>query len=739
MSAGAQCRRRNFLRQGLQVTALAGGGMLLGLQLPLARAVSPKAAGAAAATATVTAAATAVSPSPAFAPNAFLRVGADDMVTIELPAVEMGQGVYTALPLLVAEELDADWSRVRVEMAQADPAYANPSLGYQATLASTSVRAFWLPLRQAGASARALLVSAAAQAWKVKEQECRTQGGAVHHRSGRSLRYGALAAAAARLPLPSGVSLKSPRQFRLLGKGGLRSLDGADKVRGRATFGMDVRLPGMLTALIARPPTLGAEADHWDAAAALAVSGVHKVHALRSGVAVLAEGFWPAWQGREALRTTWKPGPQALLGTDDLHRQLGAGLVDAGRAAREEGNALGPLAARGARLVDVSYAVPFLPHACMEPLNCTVSVGAGKVEVWGGVQAAGRVQQVLGERYGCGPGGVSVHPCFMGGGSGRRFALDAVLDAAELSAAAGVPVQLVYTREDDTRAQYYRPAARARLRAALDPQGLPLALHAHVASPSPRTAAGLALDQGLDPGALEGLSEWPYRTEHVKIEWSRVDLPVLPGFWRGGGHSSNTWFAESFVDELAATAGRDPLAYRRELLAGAPRLRAVLDLLAQKAGWDKPLPTGIHRGLAVCESFGSCTAQLVELTVERDSRLRIHRVVCVADCGQVVDPDNVRRLMQGAVIQGLAAALGGQITVKDGAIEQGSLDSLALPRLTDVPPIEVHLLVREGEPPGGASESGLPCLAPALTNAIFAATGVRLRRLPVAGQKLTRS
>ncbi len=713
-AALAPVNRRDFLR----VSALAGGGLMLSLSWPdVVHAHGAPAT---------------------FAPNAFIRIGSDDRITVVVGMSEMGQGVLTALPMLVAEELDADWSTVRFEQAPADPAYTNSLFGMQATGGSTSVRAFWEPLRRAGATTRAMLIAAAAQSWKVHAGECRAEKGSVIHPSGKQLRFGQLAGLAARQPVPASVVLKEPKDFTILGKTGFRRLDTPAKVNGTAGFGIDVQLPSMLTAVVARAPTIGGKAAGFQADTALAIPGVKKVFGIRSGIAVLAEGYWAAKKGRDALQVQWEAGPNATLSSESLRRQYVDAVAKPGVVARNDGDVAAALTMPRARALDVIYEVPYLAHACMEPLNCTAWVQADQIHIWGGVQSPGLIQIVLAQIHGIKPEKVYVETTLLGGGFGRRFALDVVLDAADISKAAALPVKLMLSREDDMRALHYRPAAYIQMRAAIDEEGKPLALHAHTACSSVMRAAQQPITGDLDPNTVEGIKEWPYDTPNVKVEWSPCETPVVVWYWRSVGNSTNIFFAESLVDEMAAKAGVDPFEYRRRHLGGAPRHKAVLECAADKAGWGKPTAPGVFRGIAVGASFGTYTAQVVEASVDKSGAVRLHRIVCAVDCGMVANPDIVQRQMESAIVFGLGAALWGRISIKDGKVEQSNFNAYRVPRINEVPPIEVHI-VTSSQPPGGVGEPGLPCLAPALLNAIYAATGVRLRKLPIDTEALRRA
>jgi isoquinoline 1-oxidoreductase beta subunit len=663
-----------------------------------------------------------------FKPNAYLRIGADNRVTVVVGLSEMGQGVHTAIPMLVAEELDADWSRVRVEQAPADSAFANPVFHTQATGGSTSVNGHWEPMRKAGAAAREMLVAAAAQTWKVDASECRTEKGAVVHKSGKKLSYGKLVAAASKQSVPTEPKLKNAADFKIIGRP-LHRLDTPQKVNGSGKYGMDVRLPGMLTAVMARPPVPGGKAISVNDAKAKKVKGVRQVIQIPQGVAVLATGYWAAKKGRDALEIQWDDGPNAGLSSEKVSQMLTAATQQEGKAARSEGNVAG---AAGAKTLEAIYEAPYLAHACMEPMNATAWVKKDTVEIWAGTQSQGPNQNILSHVASVEPKRVKVNTMLLGGGFGRRFAPDFTIAATLLSKASGKPVKLVYSREDDMRAYYYRPASVTRFNAALDAAGKPVSLLARVASPSIMEASGFMKlpESGVDSFGVEGVADLPYDIPNLRVEYVRQEPGVQVWFWRSVGHSQNIFFSESFVDELAHAAGKDPLEFRRELLGKAPRHKAVLELAAEKAGWGSELPKGLHRGIAVAYSFGSYVAEVAEVSVGDDGRPRVHRVVAAVDCGDVVNPEIVRRQVESAIAYGLTAALYGKISFKDGRVEQGNFDTYPVLRMSEMPKVEVHILA-SGARATGMGEPGLPPLAPAVTAALFKATGKRIRKLPI--------
>jgi len=634
--------------------------------------------------------------------------------------------------MLVAEELDADWSRVRVEQAGVDQAFANPIFGMQATGGSHSVRGHWEPMRKAGAAARAMLIAAAAETWKADAAECRTERGMVIHTSGKKLSYGQLAEKAAKLTPPKDIKLKDPSQFTLLGKSGTRRLDSAAKSTGRAKFGLDVYLPGMLTAVIAYPPVPGGKAASVNDAKAKAVPGVRQVLQIPSGVAVLADGYWAAKLGRDALEIQWDHGANASLSSEGISKMLSAGAAAGGAVGRNEGDAK---AAMPAKKIEAEYEAPYLSHSCMEPLNCTAWVRKDEVEIWAGTQSQGPAQGILAQVAGVAPGKVKVNTMYLGGGFGRRFAPDPVIGATVLSKISGKPVKLVYSREDDTRGYFYRPASVTRMTGGRDAAGRATLFTASVASPSIMEGSHFMKlpPDGVDEFGVEGVRDCPYDIPNLRVEYSRQEPGgIQVWFWRSVGHSQNSFFLESFIDELAHEAGKDPFEFRRSLLGKQPRSRGALELAAEKAGWGKPLPAGIHRGIAVVFSFGSWCAQVAEVSVGADGTPKVHRVVAAVDCGMTVNPDIVKRQIESAIVYGLTAALYGKITFKDGRVEQSNFHDYRMLRMSEMPKVEVHI-VPSKEAPGGIGEPGTPPIAPAVANAIFAATGKRIRKLPLPG------
>jgi isoquinoline 1-oxidoreductase beta subunit len=670
--------------------------------------------------------------------GAYVRIGGDNRVTVVCGSSEMGQGVLTAIPMLVAEELDADWRLVSVEQAPVDKAYTNPMFGMQATGGSTTVRAHWEPMRKAGAAAREMLVAAAAAQWKIDPAQLTTGAGFVIGPSGKHASYGSLAAAAAKLPRPENPKLKDRASFKLLGRP-TRRLDSPAKINGSARFGIDAQVNGMLVAVMARAPAKGAKPKSVHEAAAKAVKGVQQVITLPSGVAVLASGFWAAKQGRDALAVEWDLGDAAKLDHAGVMDLLDDGARNPDAIARDEGNTRDAMAG-AAKTIDARYEAPYLAHACMEPMNCTAWVRGDEVEIWAGTQSQGPAQGILSQVAQVTPAKVKINTMMLGGGFGRRFAPDFTIDATLLSKLSGKPVKLVYTREDDMAAQFYRPASVVRFTGAVDDKGMASMLMAGVGSPSIMAASGFMKipDSGVDEFAVEGLADHPYDIPHQRIAYGRREPGPQIWFWRSVGHSQNGFFSEGFIDELAAAAGKDPFEFRRAMLSKAPRHKAVLELAARRAGWGTPLPAGMGRGIAVVSSFGSYVAEVAEVSVGADGVPKVHRVVAAVDCGMTVNPLTIERQIESAIVYGLSAALYGRITHKDGRVQQGNFNDYPVLRISEMPKVEVHI-VPSSEKPGGIGEPGTPPIAPAVVNAIYAATGKRLRSLPIDTAQLKRA
>jgi isoquinoline 1-oxidoreductase subunit beta len=701
--------RRSFLQAG----AAAGGGLLLSLSLPFPNRDAEAAA--------------------AFAPNAFIRIERDGQIVLTMPYVEMGQGTYTSIPMLIAEELEVDLKQVQVEHAPPnEKLYGNPLLGgIQVTGNSNAIRASWQPLREAGATARAMLIAAAAKRWNVDPASCRALNGEVLHApSERRLKYGELAADAARLPVPAKVALKRPEDFKLIGTPAKR-LDTPGKVNGTAVYGIDVRPPGVKFATLAQSPVFGGRVKSVDDAAAKAVKGVRQIVRLDDAVAVVADHMGAAKKGLAALKIEWDDGPHAKLNTDAIVGELEKATLNSGAVAQNIGDVERALVSAVTK-VEATYQVPFLAHATMEPMNCTVHVRKDGCEVWVGSQVLARAQAAAANTAGMPLDKVVVHNHLIGGGFGRRLEVDGVIRAVEIAKHVDGPVKVVWTREEDIQHDMYRPYWFDRFSAGLDEKGKPVAWnHRYAGSSVIARWAPPFFNNGLDPDTTEGAIDLVYTLPNMRVEYLRVEPPAIPtAFWRSVGPSHTVFVVESFMDELAAAAKQDPVAYRLALLDKTPRAKAVLALAAQKAGWDQPLPERVGRGVSIQHVFATYMAQVAEVEVGKDGAVRVRRVVCAVDCGTVVNPDTVQAQIQSAIIFGITAALHGEVTLKDGRVQQSNFDTYQMLRMNEAPAIEVHI-VRSFEPPGGMGECGTSCIVPAVANAIFVATGRRLRKMPV--------
>jgi len=708
--------RRHFLK--LSVTAVIGGGFLLGFGLPVRGEIRDT-----------------LSQDAPFAPNAFLRIDRTGKVTFVMPVIEMGQGTYTSVPMLIAEELEVDVDKVAIEHSPPDDTiYVNPLIGVQMTGGSTAIRGTYIPLRRAGATARVMLVAAAAQRWEVEPSACIAQNGVVTHRaSGRTLSYGKLVDAAAKLPVPEDVALKDPAEFKLIGTPH-RRLDATVKSDGSAKFGIDTRLPGMKFAVVAISPTFGGALASVDEAKAKAVPGVSQVVRLDDAVAIVGVHTWAAKQGLAAAAPQWNAGPNAKLATADIVAQLAAASENPGVVARHDGDAAAVIA-KSANRIDAVYEQPFLAHATMEPMNCTVLVTKDGCDIWVGTQVPGLTQAAVMKLTGLTREQVRLHNHLLGGGFGRRLEFDGTVRAVQIAQHVDGPVQVIWTREEDIQHDMYRPYYYDRLSAGVDAQGKVLAWSHRIAGSSIITRYSPSwIKDGIDPDAIEGSANHPYGFTDIHVEWVAKEPPaVQTAFWRGVGVTRGTFVVESFVDELAANAKQDPLTYRLALLDKNPRARAVLQIAAEKSGWGNPLTAGQGRGIAVCNGFGSFIAQVVQVAVDPSGEVKPTHVWCVVDCGITVNPDTVRAQMEGGIVFGLSAALHGEITIKDGRVEQTNFGDYRVMRINEAPLIDVHL-VKSVEAPGGIGEPGTSCVMPALTNAIFAASGKRIRKLPVGQQ-----
>jgi isoquinoline 1-oxidoreductase subunit beta len=656
--------------------------------------------------------------------NAYVHVGSDDTVTLFIHKAEMGQGTVTSLSMLLAEELECDWNKIRTEFPGVSLEYGP----YQGVFGSASIRTSWITLRKAGATAREMLIQAAAKQWGIDPSRCRAENGAVINAATNArLSYGSLADAASKLPAPTNIALKDPNQFHLIGKPTKR-LDTHDKVNGSATFGIDVRLPGMLHAVVERCPVFGGKVASFDAAKTKTIPGVKNVVQISNGLAVIADNTWSAMEGRRVLQIKWDEGAVASISSAGISRDFAEHGQQPGAVARKNGDAPAALQA-AAKKIEAIYETPFLAHAPMEPLNCVAHVRSDACEVWASTQGQSAARDEAVRITGLPPEKVRVYTEFMGGGFGRRARADYIAEAVEVSKAAGAPVQVTWSREDDLQQDFYRPAAYGRFNAGLDSDGWPVALSARlICSPFG------GLSNGVARTGVEGVVDLLYSIPNIQVDYHALDPGIPVSYWRSVGYSQNTFFAESFIDEVAAAGGKDPLALRLRLLQNAPRLRAVLELAADKAGWGKPLPAGHGRGIAVVNNIGSFTAQVAEASLDR-GKLRVHRVVCAVDCGYVVNPSGVDQQIRSGVVFGLSAALKGGITIDRGRVQQQNFHQYDVLRMEEMPAVEVHIVPTQNSP-GGIGEASTPGIAPAVANAIFAATGKRIRRLPIRAEDL---
>jgi isoquinoline 1-oxidoreductase subunit beta len=707
-SLAAATSRREFLK----VSVAAGGGLLLGLALP--RAHTAEQAGAA------------VAP---FAPDAFIRIDRNGSVTLIMCQVEMGQGIYTAISQILADELDVDFSRVVVEAAPPNDAlYTNPALGFQVTGGSTSIRIFWMPMRKAGASARAMLVEAAAATWHVDPGSCRTANGEViHGPSGRRLAYGALVDRAAHSTPPKNPTLKDRKDFHLIGTPAKR-LDSPGKVNGRAMFGIDAMPSGVKFATLRASPVFGGKVTHVDETAARNVPGVRQVIVLDDLVAVVGDHMWAAKKGLDALQISWDEGQNAAVSSEQIFDDIKAASERDGVVAKSVGDISKALTSNK---IEATYHVPFLAHAPMEPMNCTVHVRPDGCEIWVGNQVITRTQAVAAKITGLPLDKVTVHNHLIGGGFGRRLEVDGIAKAVRIAQKVDGPVKIVWTREEDIQQAMYRPLYFDRFAAVLTDGKITAWRHRIVGSSILARFAPPAFVNGLDSDAVDGAVDFPYDVANIHVDYVRQEPPAVPTcFWRGVGPTHNIFVIESFVDELAHRAGKDPVQFRLDQLHAAARLRACLELVANKAGWGQPLAPRVGRGVAVQSVFGSYLATIAEAEVDRNGEVKVRRVVCAVDCGIAVNPDTIAAQIEGGLIFGLTAALHSQITIAKGRVQQNNFNDYRMMRINEAPAIEVHL-IRSEEAPGGIGEPGTVAAAPSLANALFAATGVRLRQLPI--------
>ncbi|MGP1716532.1 MAG: molybdopterin cofactor-binding domain-containing protein [Methylophilus sp.] len=718
MSEVMNLSRRSFIK----TTALVAGGLVVAFTIPQAKRFMA-----------VANAAESLKLPP---PNAFLKIGADDSITVLLAHSEMGQGIWTTLSMLIADELDADWSKIRVEHAPAAPAYVHTAYGIQITGGSSTTWSEFERYRQAGALTRALLLQAAAKQWQVPVESLRTENGYVINGT-KKLSYGQLVETASTLETPKNVTLKKPEQWKFIGKPTKR-LDSADKINGVAKFGQDVQFDGLKIAMVARAPVFGTKLKSYDDTATRKIPGVIKVVKVPTGAAVIAEHYWAAKQGREALKLEWDLANHDKPDTAQLLKEYQALAQKPGVQAAKAGD-IASAGKQAAQTLTAEYVLPFLSHAPMEPLNCAVKITDKGCEIWTGTQMQTTDQAAAAKILGLKPEQVNIHTQFLGGGFGRRAnpRADFVSEAVEVAKAAGLPVKTVWSREDDVKGGFYRPMFVHRASIALDKQGKPLAWQHTLVGQSIIKGTpfeGVMIKDGIDATSVEGVADSPYvkgtANHQVHLHSVQSDIPVL--WWRSVGHSHSGFVMESLIDELAHAAKQDPLAYRRQLLKDHPRHLAALNLAADKASWGKPLPAGVFRGIAVHESFGSYVAQVAEVSVT-EGEVKVHRVVVAIDCGLAVNPDGVQAQMESSVAYALGAALTSEISFKDGQVVQSNFHDYQVLRMKDMPKVEVHI-VQSNEKMGGVGEPGVPPLAPAVANAVFAATGKRIRRLPIGDQ-----
>jgi isoquinoline 1-oxidoreductase beta subunit len=675
-----------------------------------------------------------------FKPNAWFEITPDNLVTVTVPGSEMGQGIRTALPMIVADELEADWKKVRILQAPAADPFKNPLMGAQVTVASAATRGFYEPLRKAGAAGRAMLVTAAAQTWKVPEEECAAFNGTVKHKkSNRSLTYGKLCQKAATLELPKDPPLKNETEFRYMGKP-LPRVDIPEKVSGKAIYGLDINVPNMLYGVLARPPAYGAKPVSFDQKAAEELKGVQKVVPTPRGIAVCAESLDAAWKGRDALKVQWDKGSHPDMNSDFVEKNLREGLDKPGAVATNVGDVKKALGEASKKL-EATYYVPIVAHTTMEPMNCTAYVQNDRCDVWIPTQNQTLTQIVASKLSGLPPGKVHVHTTLMGCGLGRRAREDFIIDAVTASKAVGKPVKVVWSREEDIKNGFLRAAYCQRVEAGLDSQGRVTAWSHKLACTSILKATNPAgIKNGIDIYCLWGLFDYPntpqlshtvYEFPNFHVEQVLSDLPIPVCPWRSVTNAQNAFVVESFLDELAHAAGKDPLEFRLQLLSKNERARRVLQTVAEKAGWGKPVPKGKGRGIAQHSCFGAFVAQVADVSVnEKDGTVKVDRIVAAVDIGPVVNPNAVLSQIEGSIVEGVSTTLKEQVEFANGGVKSANFDDYKILRMSEIPEIEIHL-VKSNEKIGGIGEPGVTPTAPAIANAVFNATGARIRRLPL--------
>ncbi len=736
MNKDFSAQRRHFLK----TASTYGGSLLLGIQLPGCNIGSGKNAQTQIMNMLTENSTEQKIAGASFFPNAFLRIASNNQITVHVASSEMGQGVMTSLPMLLAEELESDWTKIKVEFSPAHKDFENPRSGRQTTGGSASIRGFWFALREAGAIAREMFVISAAQTWDVDKNSCTVDNGVVFHKqSGRSVTYGQLVDRAKLLPVPQTPPLKKPDQFRIIGQP-IARLDSKSKVNGEAIFGQDVRLPNMLIAVVVRCPVFAGKPKQFDASETLKVKGVHDVFEIETGIAIVADHFWAANRGRELLNIDWDEGEHSTLNSQLIRKQFIDAIGD-GKIIADRGDVTKSNNSADKKITAV-FETPYLAHTCMEPMNCTAHVQQDRCDIWVSTQSQERTQKVGVKITGLSKDNVYVHTTFLGGGFGRRAEKDFVIDAVLISKLLKKPVKVIWTREDDIQHDFYRPATYNQLSATIDKNGALISWQHAIASSSILHRivpfAGLIF-RGKDDTSTEGADNLPYDIPNFKVTYAMVNPGIPVGFWRSVSYSQNAFITECFIDEVAALSKKDPFIFRQQLLANKPRHKKVLELAAKHSGWGKPLAKDHYHGIAVIESFDSYVAYVAEVSItgastgaekEKNSTVKVHRVTAAIDCGIVVNPDTVEAQIQSGIVYGLTAALYGEITIKKGRVEQTNFGDYPALRMHEMPEIKIHL-IKNAEPPGGVGEIGVPPIAPAVANAVFAATNIRVRKLPI--------